>query len=189
MPWKEVSIMSAREEFVRLAMQPGANKSQLCRRFGISRPTGDKWIERFEAQGKAGLSDRSRRPRHTPERTAPEVEEAIVALRREHPAWGARTLKARLQALGHQDLPTSVSTIQAILQRHALINPQESSKRKAFKPSSVSTPTSCGRWTSKVTCRCTGGRCHPLTVLDDHSRFNVVCRPWATNKALACRLP
>src|SRR6185295_919800 len=97
MPWKEVSIMSAREEFVRLAMQPEANKSELCRRFGISRPTADKWIERFRAQGKAGLADRSRRAHRMPERTAAQIEEAIVALRREHPAWGARTLKARLQ--------------------------------------------------------------------------------------------
>jgi transposase InsO family protein len=174
MPWKEVSIMSAREEFVRLAMQPGASKSQLCRRFGISRPTGDKWIERFEAQGKAGLSDRSRRPRHAPERTAPEIEEAIVALRRAHPAWGARTLKARLQALGHKDLPASVSTIQAILQRHALINPQESAKHKAFKRFEREQPNELWQMDFKghVPLR-TGGRCHPLTVLDDHSRFNV----------------
>ena len=174
MPWKEVSIMSAREEFVRLAMQPGANKSQLCRRFGISRPTGDKWIERFEAQGKAGLGDRSRRPRHTPERTAPEVEEAIVALRREHPAWGARTLKARLQALGHKDLPAAVSTIQAILQRHALINPQESAKHKPFKRFEREHANELWQMDFKghVPLR-TGGRCHPLTVLDDHSRFNV----------------
>src|SRR6185295_1239260 len=95
MPWKEVSIMSAREEFVRLVLQPGANKSELCRRFEISRPTGDKWIERFQMQGKAGLAQRSRRPQRTPARTTADIEETIVAQRKEHPAWGTRTLKAQ----------------------------------------------------------------------------------------------
>ena len=60
MPWREVSSMSQREEFVRLAMQPAANKAELCRRFNISRPTGDKWIAR--ARRAEALEDRSRRP-------------------------------------------------------------------------------------------------------------------------------
>ena len=89
MPWKEVSIMSARKEFVRLATQPGANKSELCRRFGISRPTGDKWIAR--AQRGEALEDRSRRPQRSPERCAPAIEQPIVKLRQEQPAWGARS--------------------------------------------------------------------------------------------------
>jgi len=79
----------------RLVLQPGANKSELCRRFEISRPTGDKWIERFQMQGKAGLAQRSRRPQRTPARTTADIEETIVAQRKEHPAWGTRTLKAQ----------------------------------------------------------------------------------------------
>jgi len=174
MPWKEVSIMSAREEFVRLVLQPGANKSELCRRFEISRPTGDKWIERFQMQGKAGLAERSRRPQRTPARTIADIEETIVALRKEHPAWGARTLKARLQALGHKDLPAAVSTIHAILQRHALIDPHESDKHKAFKRFEREAPNELWQMDFKGhVALSAGGRCHPLTVLDDHSRFSV----------------
>jgi transposase InsO family protein len=174
MPWKEVSIMSAREEFVRLAMQPGANKSALCHRYGISRPTGDKWIERFVARGKAGLVDRSRRPRTSPTRTAGTVEQAIVSLREQHPAWGARTLKARLQAQGVEDLPAAVSTVHAIVHRHGLIAAEESDKRKAFQRFEHAQPNELWQMDFKGHVPLSGGgRCHPLTVLDDHSRFNL----------------
>ena len=174
MPWKEVSMVSAREEFVRLAMQPGANKSALCRRYGISRPTGDKWIERYAAQGKAGLVDRSRRPRASPARTTGVVEQAIVSLRAQHPAWGARTLKARLQTQGVKDLPAAVSTVHAIVQRHGLIAPEESDQRKAFQRFEHAQPNELWQMDFKGHVPLSaGGRCHPLTVLDDHSRFNL----------------
>ena len=110
MPWRISSAMSQRHEFVLLASQPGANMRQLCRRFGISRPTGYKWLHRYLGEGQAGLAEQSRRPRHSPNRTAPEVETAITALREKHPAWGGRKLKQRLLDLGHRSLPAA-STI------------------------------------------------------------------------------
>lgn len=183
MAWKEVSIMSAREEFVRLAMQPGANKSELCRRFEISRPTGNKWIARFTAQGKAGLKDRSRRPRSSPARTAETVEQAIVDLRAQHPAWGARKLRARLQALRVADLPTAASTVHAIVQRHGLVSPEESDKRKAFQRFEHAQPNELWQMDFKGHVPLQdGARCHPLTVLDDHSRYNLCLRACANEQ-------
>lgn len=73
MPFKEYSTVSLRAEFCRLAQQEGANRSELCRRFEISRMTGYKWLERHEAEGLGGLQDRSRRPHHSPGRTALEI--------------------------------------------------------------------------------------------------------------------
>ena len=128
MPWREVSSMSQREEFVRLAMQPAANKAELCRRFNISRPTGDKWIAR--ARRAEALEDRSRRPKRSPRRCAPAVEAAIVQLRQQHPAWGPRTLHSVLSSDG-VDIP-GVSTVHAILKRNGLIDPLESTKHRAF---------------------------------------------------------
>ena len=58
MPWQELSVMDQREEFVWLALAPGANKRELCRRFGISRSKGYKWIARYLAAGRDGLADR-----------------------------------------------------------------------------------------------------------------------------------
>ena len=180
MPWKEVSIMSVREEFVRLAMQPDANKSELCRRYGISRPTGDKWIARFVGAGKAGLKDRSRRPHTSPARTAEAVEQAIAAMREQHPAWGARKLKSRLQALGMKALPEAVSTVHAIVKRHGLVAPEESDKRKAFQRFERAQPNELWQMDFKghVPLQ-NGARCHPLTVLDDHSRYNLCLRACA----------
>jgi transposase InsO family protein len=170
MPWKEVSIMSQREEFVRLAMQPKANKSELCRRFAISRPTGDKWIAR--AQQGQGLDDRSRRPRCSPKRTAAAVERPIVQLREQQPAWGARTLHSVLRSDGVR-VP-SVSTVHAILQRHGLIDPLESAKRQAFVRFEHAQPNDLWQMDFKGHfAMSSGARCHPLTVLDDHSRYSL----------------
>jgi len=74
MPWKEVSLMSSRQEFVLLAQQEGANIRALCRQFGISPKTGYKLLQRYAALGEAGLSDRSRRPKTSPRRTCAALE-------------------------------------------------------------------------------------------------------------------
>ena len=86
MPWKEATQVSLRREFVTLASQPEANISRLCRRFGISRKTGYKWIGRFEAKGLSGLEDRSRRPHRSANRTPARMEAAVCDVRRQHPA-------------------------------------------------------------------------------------------------------
>ena len=86
MPWKECDTMSLREEFVSMAMSEGANLSFLCRRFGISRTTGSKWVHRYRAQGREGLRDSSRRPHHSPSRTEPWLEATVLKLRDRHPA-------------------------------------------------------------------------------------------------------
>ena len=100
MPWRVSSIMSARHEFVLLASQPTANMRALCRHFGISSATAYKWLDRFQQAGVTGLVDRSRRPHHSPRKTAPLLEDTVLELRRKHPAWGGRKLKQRLLDLG-----------------------------------------------------------------------------------------
>ena len=125
MPWQEVSAMSLRHEFVTLASEAEANVRELCRRYQVSSRTAYKWLSRFRAHGVAGLADRSRRPHHAPERTPPAVEERVVALRREHPAWGGRKIHARLRALSLATVP-SPSTITAILRRHGMLEPTKS---------------------------------------------------------------
>jgi transposase-like protein len=114
MPWREVSVMDQRLEFVMLAKQEGVNRRRLCRQFGISAQTGYKWIQRYAA-GETTLADRSRRPHHSPDRTAAAIEQRIVALRDAHPAWGARKIVHRLKRDG-QAVP-AVSTVHEILRR------------------------------------------------------------------------
>ena len=78
MPWKELSVMSQRHEFVTFAAAEGVNLSDLCRRYGITRPTGYKWAKRFGAGGVEALADRPRRPHRCPRRTPPEVERLVL---------------------------------------------------------------------------------------------------------------
>ena len=172
MPWREVSIMSERQEFVMLASQEGANKRELCRRFEVSAPTGYKWLARYREGGGTALQEGSRRPHHSPARTATEIERAILALREEHPAWGARTLHRRLEMLGQGPLPAP-STIQAILARHGRIDPAQSAKHRPWQRFEHAAPNDFWQMDFKGHFALAQGRCHPLTVLDDHSRYSV----------------
>lgn len=170
MGWKKVTLMSQRREFVQFALQDGANLSELCRRFGISRKTGYKLLKRYQQEGEKALYDRSRRPHHFPSRTPDKIEQVILSLRARHPCWGPRTLKRRLQDLGYDNLP-SASTISAILKRNGLICPEQSVKHKAFKRFEADTANRLWQMDFKGHFPAKEGRCHPLTILDDHSRY------------------
>jgi transposase InsO family protein len=170
MPWKVSSIMSQRVEFVVLATAKGANVRRLCRRFGISAKTGYKWIHRFQEGGEVALRDRSRRPRCSPGRTPSLMEHAILQVRDSHPTWGARKIRARLGMKGVTDLP-SVSTITAILRRNGRIDPEEVDKHKPWQRFEAETPNALWQMDFKGHFQVAEIRCHPLTVLDDHSRY------------------
>ena len=173
MGWRESDKLSERLEFVRLSQVEGSNISLLCDRFGVSRKTGYKWIGRWKAEGDQGLMDRSRCPKHWPLRTSDELEQAVVKLRLKHPAWGGRTLRTRLQALGYQDVP-SHSSITRILHRHGLISDSESDKRRSFKSFEHLEPNDLWQIDFKGDFEMTSGkRCYPLTILDDHSRYSL----------------
>lgn len=172
MPWNEVSAMSLRREFVMLASVEGANVSTLCRRFGVSRKTGYKWLARARREEAPVLADCSRRPGHSPARTAPVVEAIILRLRAQHPAWGARKLRARLEAKGHRALP-AVSTITEILRRHGLLDEERSLNQTRPQRFERAQPNELWQMDFKGHFAIDTGRCHALGVLDDHSRYNL----------------
>lgn len=174
MPWAEVSTMSLRYEFVRLSLTAGANMAQLCRRFHVSRKTGYKWRERFLSGGHPALVDRSRRPQHSPRRTAAPLQRAVVKLRR-HRQWGGRKIYHRLRALGHEPVPAP-STISGILKRQGLIDPSESFKHQPLQRFERAHPNELWQMDFKGHFAIGSGRCHPLTVLDDHSRYSMALR-------------
>lgn len=173
MPWRETDIVSLRLEFVRLASQPGANIRELCRRFEISPKTGYKWLSRYaEAAGDAAsLQDRSRRPLHCDSRTAEELELAVVSLRQQNPSWGGRKIARRLQDLGSCDL--APSTVTSILHRHGLIAAEASEQAAPIRRFEHEQPNALWQMDFKGNFTTLAGQCYPLTVLDDHSRFNL----------------
>jgi transposase InsO family protein len=170
MPWLQVTLMSQRKELVKLAMVDGANLARLCQGFNVSRKTGYKWLARYLGEGEAGLQDRCRRPRASPWVTPPEMEEAVLRVREAHPAWGGRKIRARLQAQNLATVPAA-STITAILHRHGKIDPAESLKHRAWQRFEAAAPNELWQMDFKGHFAAAQGRCHPLTVLDDHSRY------------------
>ena len=171
MPWKEKDRMSLRREFVAMAEQAEANISALCRHYSISRKTGYKWLQRAQEQG----VERSRRPHHSPSSTALLMQERILSVRDAHPDWGARKLKRWLEDRGVQELP-ALSTITAILQRHGRIRPEVSAAATPWQRFEHPQPNALWQMDFKGHFALGQGRCHALTVLDDHSRFNLVLR-------------
>ncbi len=168
MPWQEVSIMEQRNEFVRLALLEGANRRELCRRFGIHPDTGYKWLARWEA-GERDLDDRSRRPLTSPARCDAATEDAVLKVRDAHPAWGARKIARCLQRDGMR--PPAVSTVHEILRRHQRIIAPPGGERATLRfeheqPNELWQMDFKG-WVALAD----GTRCHPLTIVDDHSRY------------------
>ena len=171
MPWKASTAMSERKEFIAQAVKEEVNMSALCREYGISRKTGYKWLARYREGGLAGLQERSRRPHHSPNRTAPEVEQVIVQARERHPAWGGRKLKRWLDNRGYGSIPAP-STVTEILRRHGKLDEEESLKHKPWARFEMEQPNDLWQMDFKGDFLMDNGhRCHPLTVLDDHSRF------------------
>jgi transposase InsO family protein len=167
MPWQERTVMSERQEFIAFARQEGTNIAALCRHVGISRKTAYKWLARAEA-GETGFADRSRRPHHSPGSTPAAVEAAVVALRQEHPAWGGRKLHHALAREGMVP-PPAPSTITAILRRHELLSPEPAPR--AFVRFEHAAPNDLWQLDLMGHRGLDAGRVHPLTLLDDHSRF------------------
>jgi transposase InsO family protein len=167
MPFPEK--VEAREELCRLALAPGANRRELCRRFKVRPRILYKWLERYRLEGVAGLSDRSRRPRHSPSRTDAEMEAAVLAVRQENPVWGGRKIWGSLRRRGLS--PPAPSTITGILHRNGM--PMVAPGKRSWRRFEHAEPNSLWQMDFKGDVAMAQGRLHPLTVVDDHSRYSV----------------
>jgi transposase InsO family protein len=169
MPWGEKTVEQNREEFVCAIITKEKSMSALCRDYGITRRTGYKWLERY-TQGES-LGDRSHAALYRSNKTSKAVEDLILSERGKHPTWGAKKLKRNLEDKGYEDLPAA-STITSILKRNGRIDPEESEAHTPFKRFEKEAPNQLWQMDFKGDfAMCDGNRCHPLTILDDHSRF------------------
>jgi len=172
MPFRGVSIMDQRMAFVEAAGLEGANLRGLCRAYGISPTTGYKWLCRAGAAGAGELRERSRRPYRSPRRTPWEVERLVVEVRLAHPCWGGRKIHHVLRRRGVEAAPHP-NTITDILRRHGLIDAAASACRRPWRRFEREAPNELWQMDFKGHFALGAGRCHPLTVVDDHSRYAV----------------
>jgi len=173
MPWQEETPMSLRQELIMLAKTEAVTFSQLCRRFGVSRTTGYKWLNRAQNNPQEDFADRSRRPKTCPTKTPVEIECQAVKLRKQHPAWGGRKISRILKNEGHKNVPAP-STITHILHRYGLITSRQTGEGAVYHRFEHAQPNQLWQMDFKGSFATGQGRCEPLTVLDDHSRYNLV---------------
>jgi transposase InsO family protein len=184
MGWRELRVSDQRRGFVELASLEGANVSALCERFGISRQTGYVWLRRHAA-GECDFEDRSRRPLRSPGRTTDDVEAAVLEVRDKHPAWGARKIAAVLR---RRDEPVpAVSTVHAVLLRHGRVE-TEARRPQSYGRFEHEQPNQLWQMDFKGHFPLTDGvACHPLTIIDDHSRYLVGLRACANQRTTTVR--
>jgi putative transposase len=121
MPWSETSPMDQRTQFIADYLRQVFTVTELCALYGVSRKTGYKWIDRYLHQGPAGLDERSRRPWHSPNTTAPEIVEAFLEVRRRHPTWGGKKILTVVHKRHPRwELPGR-STVCEIMKRHGMV--------------------------------------------------------------------
>jgi transposase InsO family protein len=178
MAWGMVDVDEQRMRFVVRASRREKSMRELCAESEISRPTGYTWLRRYEAGGLAGVVEQSRRPHHSPGRTAADIEQRVVELRQKRPDWGARKLHWLLEKEG---LALPVITIQRILLRNGLVRPQDR-YRTAVQRFSRSAPNQLWQMDFKgpVGWQAPLG---PLSILDDHSRYAITLHGTWSSKA------
>ena len=180
MPWQPKSIMNQKAEFVMRA-QHCDNFRALCREYGISARTGYKWVGRFEEGGIGALGDRSRRPQSSPRGLAEGVVCALVRLKTAHEHWGPRKiLELHLREGGRG---VSESSVKRVLEKSGLVRKRRrraareggrlAGGRRGLAPNEVWTVDFKGWWHDA------GGRCEPLTVRDEYSRYVLELRALA----------
>lgn len=185
MPWKERDAMELRTEFCLRALEKDVPFKALCEAYGISRKTGYKWVNRFTAEGRGGMTDRSRRPQHNPDQYTEAMICRIVRLKLVHSKWGPVKIQQLCQRSrsGDERVP-SLSTVKRVLADAGLVRPRR--RRKPSQagclryhgpvdaPNDLWTVDFKGWWRVR-----NGQRCEPLTVRDTASRYILCCRSLA----------
>jgi putative transposase len=180
MPWRETSPMDQRTQFIADYLRNTLSVTELCQLYGIARKTAYKWIDRYLRLGPAGLDERSRRPRHSPNETAPEIVMAFLEARRHHPSWGGK----KLLTIVHKRHPRwelpGRSTVCDILRRHGMV-PKSRHRRAIGHPgkptSAILAPNDVWSADFKGQFKTGDGRyCYPLTVTDGFSRYLLGCQ-------------
>lgn len=184
MPWIERNKMILKKEVIEKIKQKKQSVSSLCLEYQISRKTVYKWLKRYDCEGIFGLEDRSRKPSRVKITGSNEIE-LILKVRNKFPAWGARKLRHYLINNGHT--VSSEATFNRILQKQGLISKEASEKRQPFIRFERDQPNELWQMDFKGHFQIKEGRCHPLTVLDDHSRFAICLKAYYDEKETSVR--
>jgi putative transposase len=187
MPFKETCLMDERMALV-LAVKAGEESfAAICRRYGISRRAGYKWLERYEREGPGGLHDHSRAPISHPQAMAGDVVRACLEVRRSHPSWGPEKVRAYLKRQRADKRWPAASSIGELFSREGLTVKRPRSRRAP--PGGPVSPFALLAGPNEVWCidfkgwflTGDGSRCEPMTLSDAVSRYLLRCQMLARN--------
>lgn len=180
MPWKETCAMNQRVQFVADWLSGDYTKRALCDGYGISRPTGDKWIKRYELFGVEGLNECSRAPHTHPNQVPDAIRQRILDTKLAHQSWGPKKVMDLLRMIDTEERWPADSTAGEILKRAGLVRPRRRRRRTAPYTEPFG---ACDRpnrvWSAdfKGDFALAGKkRCYPLTISDNYSRYLLECR-------------
>lgn len=191
MPWKEVTAMNERMEFV-ARLRAGERMSDLCRELGISRKTGYKFQRRYEEHGPKGLYDVSRRPKRLARQISAGIQTAILDLKREKPTWGAAKIQEVLRRQHPlMELPVR-STIHDLLDRYGLVKKRAKRRRyhayPTLRENDIQAPNQLWCADFKGQFRMGNSKyCYPLTVTDFHTRYLLGCEAMESTMAASAK--
>ncbi len=180
MGWMETCVVEERMRFMLAVEKQEESFAAVCRQFGVSRKIGYKWLERYQAEGVAGLMERSRAPLTHPGAVSADIAEQCLAVRREHRTWGPVKVRAWLDRHAPETTWPAASTIGELFDRAGLTVQRRLRRRS---PPSSAPFAHCGN-ANDVWCMDfkgwfltgDGSRCEPLTLSDAHSRYLLRCQ-------------
>lgn len=178
MPWKETNVLEERMKFIARYLE-GEKISRLCEEFGISRKTGHKIINRYEADGASGLQSRSSVALRNRKTTPLEIQKLILEVKKKYPAWGAPKISELLKRR-HSDIKIPViSTIHAILDKNGLVKPRSQRQRYRaqgtnLRPTTAPNDLWCIDYKGQFLLE-NRQYCYPLTISDHFSRYLLGC--------------
>ena len=180
MVWRETCAVEERMRLVMAIVENQDSMATVCRRFGVSRKTGYKWLERYERDGAAALVDRSRAPLTHPHALTERIASRLIEVRRAHPTWGPVKVRAYLERRAPRTRWPAASTIGDLFDREGLTVKRRLRRRS---PPSSAPFGHCGA-ANDVWCidfkgwfvTGDGTVCEPLTLSDAHSRYLLRCQ-------------
>lgn len=178
MPWQGVSPVDLRMRFVTEYLSEQFSMTELAASYGISRKTAYYWVKHYETAGPGRLAGASRRPHQMPRATPDEIAARLIALRHQHPFWGAGKLRDHLVSIDPATPWPCRDTIHTILVRAGTVRRRR--QRRVVAPSHhLLRPTQPNEeWTADFKGQFPTGEgvlCYPLTIRDGYSRFVLRC--------------
>lgn len=180
MPWKVINQMNLKTEFVNDRNDKNFNITDLSQKYGISRPTVYKWLERYKRLGIEGLKEQKRAPKNCPHRTPEKIINLVIQEKLKNRKRGPRKVRAQLKRRYPEIHFPATSTLAYWLKKEGLVEPRKKRKHvppymqpfcKCQEPNDVWSLDYKGQFYMK-----NNRVCYPATLSDNFSRYLLGCK-------------